>query len=103
MKYDTFIKVGCCGFPCSRKRYYENFDVIEIQKTFYNPPRIETAEKWRSDAPKNFEFTLKAWQLITHPKESPTYRKAKLNLSEIRGREENFVVLSTHMPYILRM
>jgi uncharacterized protein YecE (DUF72 family) len=39
-----------------------------------------TAEKWRLRAPKDFEFTVKAWQLITHEPTSPTYRKAKLKI-----------------------
>lgn len=32
--------------------------------------------KWWQVAPGDFEFTIKAWQLITHPPSSPTYRKA---------------------------
>jgi len=64
------------------KKYFENFDVVEVQKTFYKPPSPETARKWRNIAPDNFEFTVKAWQVITHPPSSPTYRKAKLSLSD---------------------
>jgi len=37
------IKVGRCGYPVSRKKYYENFKVIEIQKTFYNLSSVELA------------------------------------------------------------
>jgi len=69
------IKVGCCGFPTAKERYFKNFDVVEIQQTFYQPPEIKTATKWRELAPEDFEFTLKAWQLITHEPKSPTYRK----------------------------
>jgi uncharacterized protein YecE (DUF72 family) len=36
--------------------------VVEVQQTFYQPPRVATLEKWRLDAPANFEFTLEAWQ-----------------------------------------
>jgi len=39
-----------------------------------------TAEKWRMRTPKDFEFSLKAWQLITHEPTSPTYRKAKMKI-----------------------
>ena len=28
-------KVGCCGFPVVRGRYYETFGVVELQQTFY--------------------------------------------------------------------
>jgi uncharacterized protein YecE (DUF72 family) len=73
------IKVGCCGFPKARKEYYQTFKLVEVQQTFYQPPTLKTAEKWRVEAPSDFEFTLKAWQLITHESRSPTYRRLKLS------------------------
>jgi uncharacterized protein YecE (DUF72 family) len=73
------IQVGCCGFPKARKEYYKVFGVVEVQQTFYQPPALKTAQKWREEAPANFEFTLKAWQLITHEPKSPTYRRLKLH------------------------
>ncbi|RLA85778.1 MAG: DUF72 domain-containing protein [Deltaproteobacteria bacterium] len=76
------IKVGCCGFPVGRRVYYESFDCVEVQQTFYHPPRIETLRKWRDEAPQGFEFTLKAWQLITHTPKSPTYRRLKMRIPE---------------------
>ena len=76
------IKVGCCGFPGGMKRYFQEFSLVEVQKTFYSPPRVETARRWREQAGDDFEFTLKAWQLITHPASSPTYRKAGIKVSE---------------------
>ncbi len=69
------IKVGCCGFPAARSRYYARFGVVEVQKTFYQPPQQRTLARWRESAPAGFEFTLKAWQLITHTPSSPTYRR----------------------------
>jgi uncharacterized protein YecE (DUF72 family) len=71
------IKIGCCGFAVSQKEYFELFRIIEIQNTFYQLPEIRTAEKWRLNAPPGFEFTMKAWQLITHEPSSPTYRRLK--------------------------
>jgi uncharacterized protein YecE (DUF72 family) len=73
------IRVGCCGFPRSRSEYFQAFKVVEIQQAFYQPPALKTAEKWRAEAPADFEFTLKAWQLITHEPQSPTYRRLKLS------------------------
>ena len=70
------VKVGCCGFPVSMKKYYNEFKVVEIQSTFYKLPRESTVEKWRKEAPKDFEFTLKAFQGITHDINSPTWRKS---------------------------
>jgi len=68
------IKVGCCGYPISQKRYYEVFRLVEMNRTFYVYPRISTVEGWREKAPKNFEFTVKAHQEISH--------KFKLKLEE---------------------
>ncbi len=69
--------IGCCGWPEARARYFEHFPVVELQTTFYQPPSPELAEKWRSQAPPEFIFSLKAWQLITHAPSSPTYRRLK--------------------------
>lgn len=72
------IKVGCCGFPINKKEYFKKFSLVEIQSTFYEiPAKIETAKKWKEEAPRNFEFTLKAFQVITHEAKSPTYKRLK--------------------------
>ncbi|MFI5340902.1 MAG: DUF72 domain-containing protein [Candidatus Methylomirabilales bacterium] len=84
------VKVGCCGFPMARAEYYRRFPVVEIQQTFYNLPRIATAERWCREAPArrprngpaDFEFTMKAWQLITHEPSSPTYRRLRKAIPE---------------------
>lgn len=74
------IKIGCCGFPGDITQYFKIFSITEVQRTFYKPPREETMKKWREKAPKDFEFTVKAWQLITHNPSSPTYKKAGINI-----------------------
>lgn len=62
--------------------YTLQFPVVEVQQTFYQPPQLSTLERWRVQAPPEFEFTLKAWQLITHEARSPTYKRLKRELSE---------------------
>lgn len=74
----------------ARKRYYEHFSLVEVQKAFYRPPRLETVQRWREQAPADFEFTLKAWQLITHEPRSPTYRRAKLHISAEQAERYGF-------------
>lgn len=69
------IKVGTCGFPLPKAKLAEVFPVAEVQQTFYQPPQLKTLERWRSEVPETFEYTVKAWQLITHPASSPTYRR----------------------------
>ena len=79
---ERVIKAGCCGFRMSQGEYAARFPVVEVQQTFYQPPQLKTLERWRADAPPEFEFTLKAWQLITHEARSPTYRRLKRELTE---------------------
>ncbi len=79
-------KVGCCGFSVARPKYFREFTVVEIQQTFYNLPRLATAEKWRAEAPPGFEFPVKAWQLITHEPTSPTYRRLRKPIEKTKQR-----------------
>lgn len=76
------IKAGCCGFGLAHAEYMRQYVAVEVQQTFYQPPRIETLARWRTEAPPAFEFTLKAWQLITHEARSPTYRRLKRELTD---------------------
>jgi uncharacterized protein YecE (DUF72 family) len=78
------IHVGCCGWALSMKKYFENFSTIEIQSTFYKLPQIKTVEKWRNQAPKDFIFCVKAFQGITHPITSPTWRRSGLKEEELK-------------------
>jgi uncharacterized protein YecE (DUF72 family) len=83
------IRVGCCGFPVARERYFEALGVVELQRTFYQPPKREsTLQRLRASAPLGFVFTLKAWQLITHQPSSPTYRKLREQIPA--SREKNY-------------
>lgn len=81
------IKVGLCGWTIAQREYFERFPVVEVQQTFYHPPPQHTLRRWRSTAPPGFEFTLKAWQLITHEATSRTYRRFRGTLSESEKRE----------------
>ena len=40
--------------------------------------------------PLDFEFTIKAWQLITHDWRSPTYRRLKRKLTETESKEAGY-------------
>lgn len=76
--------VGCCGWPEAQARYVSDFQAIELQTTFYQPPASAVAKRWKFQAPPDFRFCMKAWQLITHTPSSPTYRrlKSKISLNE---------------------
>ncbi|MCS7140361.1 MAG: DUF72 domain-containing protein [Candidatus Nezhaarchaeota archaeon] len=97
---EIVVKVGCCGWAVKggMKKYFELFDLIELQSTFYKLPTIETASRWRAEAPQNFTYTMKAWQVITHPSTSPTWRKSGLRIPHelhekyglLKPTDENF-------------
>src|SRR6187399_1087333 len=83
-------QIGTCGFRMNKYEYAEMLECVEVQHTFYQPPQVKTLEKWRSEMPDKFEFTLKAWQLITHESTSPTYKRLKKKLTEKEAEESGF-------------
>lgn len=76
------VKIGTCGFRTNKLEYAGQLSCVEVQHTFYQPPRIATLTRWREEMPRDFEFTLKAWQLITHEATSPTYRRLRRKLND---------------------
>lgn len=95
------IKIGTCGYSyydpgedwkekydSKLQAYTDDFKTVEINKTFYKIPMEKTAEKWKRNAFKNFDFTIKAWQALTHTTSSPTWRNKKEDLTE--AQKENF-------------
>jgi len=93
------IFTGCCGNAgLSLREYSENFETMEIQSTFYRLPSVKTAENWRQQVKRDFIFTVKAFQGITHPISSPTWRKAGSqkpiekveNYGYLKPSEQNF-------------
>lgn len=73
-------RVERCGLSRAQAQTCKHFCLVEAQRSFHKTPRSETYQRWRDEAPADFEFTLKAWQLITHKPTSLTYRKAKLQV-----------------------
>jgi uncharacterized protein YecE (DUF72 family) len=83
-------RVGTCGFGLAQADYARSFSCVEVQHTFYQPPQLKTLERWRTLMPADFEFVIKAWQLITHDARSPTYRRLKRQLSESEKIEAGY-------------
>ena len=75
-------RVGLCGWTISMEKYVHRFPLVEVQHTFYEPPTDALLRRWRLQVPGRFEFTIKAWQVITHESSSPTYRRMKRPLPE---------------------
>lgn len=92
------MKLGMCGFTIGAAAYMKQFSVVEVQQTFYDPPPLATAQKWRAQAPVDFEFTVKAWQVITHLGSSRTYRRLRREFSDqARNEAGGFRVNTTTM------
>lgn len=79
------LHIGCCGWGYLREKdfqdqikrgyrsklqaYAQLYECVELNSTFYRIPKASTAEKWKQEAGevnKQFEFTVKMSQIITH-------------------------------------
>jgi uncharacterized protein YecE (DUF72 family) len=51
----------------ARLRYYaEQFDIVEVDSTYYAPPSARNSELWAARTPAGFVFNVKAFGLLTH-------------------------------------
>lgn len=78
-KSPSKIVVGCCGFALAQEKYFTGFPCVEVDSSFYNLPKLETATRWRETAPVGFQFAMRAWQVITHSADSPTYKRTRID------------------------
>ncbi len=46
--------------------YAEHFDTVEVNSTFYRPPRAASTARWVAQTPSGFEFSVKLYQRFTH-------------------------------------
>lgn len=90
------VKVGCCGFPVAMRTYFSRMGLVEVQSTFYNIPTKRSIENWLRHSPEGFEFSVKGWMAITHPIDSPVWRRSKAlppgdpkNYGLLKPTEEN--------------
>lgn len=61
--------------------YYQHFDTVEINNSFYKLPNLSTFQTWREATPRDFCFAVKASRFITHMKK----------LSDPESALENFL------------
>jgi uncharacterized protein YecE (DUF72 family) len=51
----------------ARLRYYaQQFDIVEVDSTYYAPPSARNSELWAARTPAHFVFNIKAFGLLTH-------------------------------------
>jgi uncharacterized protein YecE (DUF72 family) len=79
--------------------YSTQLRAVELNNTFYRLPQPEMIESWKSQVPKNFRFSVKASQGITH------FRRLKdvgwstrLMLERISPLEDRFGALLFRLP-----
>lgn len=75
--------------------FASRFDTVEINMTFYRPVAASTLERWLTQVPEDFAFTMKASKVITH------YRRLKNCLDEIRSMWTQFSPLGNRMKCVL--
>lgn len=94
------ISIGTCGYrffdagegwqdeyESKLQAYSDTFAVGELNRTFYKLPQVATADRWRREAVTGFEFTMKAWQAMTHHWRSPTWNDYRDDVPEDRTDE----------------
>jgi uncharacterized protein YecE (DUF72 family) len=67
-------KSGAGGFD-ELTYYAERFNTVEVNSSFYGPPRPDVSRTWVERTPTHFEFSLKLYQKFTHPS---MYKAARL-------------------------
>ena len=50
------------------RAYAEHFDTVEVNSTFYRIPTIDVTRSWVERTPSGFEFSVKLFQKLTHPR-----------------------------------
>ncbi len=69
------------------EHYKDVFDSVEVNYSFYQWPREKTLEKWETQAPSGFRYTLKAPRTITHVK----------RLHDVAEKIDDFYALSAEL------
>lgn len=83
---------GSAGVFDELRYYAEHFDTVEVNTTFYGPPRAEITRGWAARTPSTFEFSLKLYQKFTHPR---MFKEAAL--ARAPGAEGSFLDLLAHV------
>jgi len=75
--------------------YSERLSTVEINATFYRMPQKSMLENWKEQVPKNFRFSLKAPQRVTH------FKRLKDTEEETKYFLETAAVLEHQLGVVL--
>ena len=89
----------------SLKAYSEVFNFVEVNYTFYEYPKATVVEGWRKTVPKDFTFSVRCHQDLTHKLGLKPIDEAYQILGQMvtycRLLDSPFLVLETPASYIL--
>jgi uncharacterized protein YecE (DUF72 family) len=63
-------RIGLCGFTLAMEDYARHFPVVEVQNTFYEPPRDEVMRRWRAVTAPALEYTMNSLPGASNPRSS---------------------------------
>ena len=59
---------GASSAEARLKYYASQFPLVEVDSTYYYPPRQQVAQQWAQRTPEGFTFNIKAFSILTqHP------------------------------------
>ena len=89
----------------SLKAYSEVFKFVEVNYTFYQYPNLRLVEGWRKIVPKDFTFSVRCHQDLTHriglKAVDEAYQVFEQMLTYCRILDSPFLVLETPTSYVL--
>ena len=84
-----FYPPGVTGAEARLRYYAEQFDIVEVDATYYAPPSARNSELWVARTPDDFVFDVKAFAWLTHhaasPDRLPDWLRNRLP-DEVRGK-----------------
>ncbi len=84
-----FYPPGVTGAEARLRYYAEQFDIVEVDATYYAPPTPRNSEVWAARTPDDFIFNIKAFAWLTHhaaaPDRLPDWLRNRLP-DEVRGK-----------------
>jgi uncharacterized protein YecE (DUF72 family) len=98
VKSGRFYPPGATSAEDRLRFYASQFPIVEVDATYYAPPRQEQAGLWVDRTPPEFVFNIKAFSLLTG---HPTKRKALwADLRELLPAEQQDAerVYASHLP-----
>ncbi len=84
-----FYPPGVTSAEARLRHYAGQFDIVEVDSTYYAPPSVRNSELWVARTPDDFVFNVKAFAWLTHhaaaPDRLPDWLRNRLP-DDVRGK-----------------